>query len=225
MRLNGERLKSNRGVHTAEAFFKDIKFLGKGHESHDLNNIIKRMEHWAHRLYPHFNFDDVISTCEKLGKKKEIQRHMYRYRQGVLEPELIVRNVEDSENMEHHDLEMDPIDELDEIIEQQIQNYSVATKRNSTHPGHDSTFDSIRSTIVGTPKFMDRQQIIASTPHYYVSNELGVRPLVHIPENISVTTSCVTRKAGGTELTSEQRAKIAENRRLAQERLKAKRDH
>lgn len=48
-RLNPERLKSDRGIIAIDGFFKDIKFRGKGYEKDDLDDIMKRFEHWAHR--------------------------------------------------------------------------------------------------------------------------------------------------------------------------------
>lgn len=48
-RLNPERLKSDRGIIAIDDIFKDIKFKGKGYEKHDLDDIMKRFEHWAHR--------------------------------------------------------------------------------------------------------------------------------------------------------------------------------
>lgn len=223
LRLNVERLKSERGIQTAENYFKDIKFMGKGHERHDLNNVMKRLEHWAHRLYPNFNFDDFIATCERLGKKKEIQRHMYRYRQGMLEDEAAAKVTEDDNTEDNDREEMEPIDELDEIIDQQIQNYSVAPPKTprTPGPGHDTTFDSLRSSVIGTPKFMGRQPVEASTPLPYSSDDLGVRPLTDTPGKPNADRPPAAATA---PLSSEQMARIAENRRLAQERLKAKRD-
>lgn len=217
LRLNVERLKSERGIHTAEDYFKDITFLGKGHERHDLHNVMKRLEHWAHRLYPAFNFDDFLGTCEKLGKKKQIQTHMYRYRQGLLEPEKPSDHIEDDEAAEKDvDDAMEPIDELDEIIDQQIQNYTVAPPKT---PGHDRTFDSIRSSVVGTPTFMGRRPVVASTPLSHSDSDLGVRPLDRTPSR-----AAAAKASEPSKLSSDQMARIAENRRLAQERLKAKRE-
>lgn len=48
-RLNPERLRSDRGIIAIDDIFKDIKFKGKGYEKHDLDDIMKRFEHWAHR--------------------------------------------------------------------------------------------------------------------------------------------------------------------------------
>lgn len=210
-----ERLKCDRGIHTVEEFYKHIKFMGRGHERHDLNNVMKRLEHFSHRLYPNYNFDDFLTTVEKLGKKKQIQTHMYRYRQGLLEPDQQTPRNDGDDEANERDMEegMEPIDELDEIIDQQIQNYSVAPPKT---PGHDTTFDSVRSSVIATPKFMGRRPVEASTPLSY-TNDLGIRPLDDTPAKPAAPKPTA-------QLTAEQMAKIAENRRLAQERLKAKRE-
>lgn len=203
MRLNVERLKSDRGIHTLENYFKNMKFRGKGNERDDLNAVMKHLEHWAHRLYPNYTFDDFVAQVEKLGRKKELQTHMYRYRHGLLED--IAKNKDDGDEvgdeMSSHMEGVEPIDELDEIIDQQIQNYTMVPRT----PAHDRTFDSIRSSIVATPRLREQHPIEASTP---IS-----RPV--IPEPIDEP---VVKPA----LTSDQMARIAENRRLAQERLRLK---
>lgn len=35
--------------------------------------ILKTYEHWAHRLFPLFSFDDTLQRIEELGSKKEVQ--------------------------------------------------------------------------------------------------------------------------------------------------------
>lgn len=47
--LNVERLKGPRGIIAIDDFFSDIKFKGKGYEKQDLDDVMKRLEHWAHR--------------------------------------------------------------------------------------------------------------------------------------------------------------------------------
>lgn len=208
LRLNVERLKSDRGIHTVENYFKDMKFHGKGHERDDLNAMIKRLEHWAHRLYPNYTFDDFVTQVEKLGRKKELQTHMYRYRHGLLED--TAKNKENNGTEEGDEMNMihmegvEPIDELDEIIDQQIQNYTMPSRLLQT-PSHDRTFDSIRSSLIATPHLRDHQPVEASTPI--------ARPTMAQPSD-----EPVARPA----LSSEQMARIAENRRLAQERLRLK---
>lgn len=48
-KLNEEKLKGPRGIIAVDDFFKDVKFKGKGYEKQDLNDVLKRLEHWAHR--------------------------------------------------------------------------------------------------------------------------------------------------------------------------------
>lgn len=47
--LNAERLKGPRGIIAVEDFYKDMKFKGKGYEKQDLDEVMNRLEHWAHR--------------------------------------------------------------------------------------------------------------------------------------------------------------------------------
>lgn len=72
-KLDPERLKGPRGIAVIADAFKDFKFHGKGYEKMDLNRVMKRLEHWAHRLYPRFQFDDCLDKIEKLGQKKPVQ--------------------------------------------------------------------------------------------------------------------------------------------------------
>jgi TIMELESS-interacting protein len=92
MKLDPERLKGPRGITVIENAFKDFKFHGKGHERLDLNRVMKRLEHWAHRLYPRFQFDDCLDKIEKLGQKKPVQVNVLlvvgftHCRQGIFKP-------------------------------------------------------------------------------------------------------------------------------------------
>jgi TIMELESS-interacting protein len=47
--LNVERFKGQRGIIAVEDYYKDMKFKGKGYEKQDLDEVMKRLEHWAHR--------------------------------------------------------------------------------------------------------------------------------------------------------------------------------
>lgn len=214
LRLNVERLTGDRGVHKLEDFFKDIKYRGKGHEKEDLDNVMKRIEHWAHRLYPKYNFNDFVATTERLGKKKQVQTHMNRYRTGQLDPVIRDGVGSGDEQMgagDGMDNEPEPIDEFDDLIGQQIEKYRTAPPRTPGHTMNDSTFNTLKeSSIMGTPTFMGRAPVEASTP-LYVDD---IRPLADTPQP-------PIEKA---PLTSEMLARIAENRRAAQERLRIRRE-
>lgn len=208
LRLNVERMiGAERGVHTLEKYYNDMKYRGKGHEKEDLDNVLKRMEHWAHRLYPKYTFKDFLATAEQLGKKKQLQTHMNRYRQGMLE--LTVKPVVDDEPEEMEVVDQ-PFDDIDELLGQQIEKYKTAPSASKLN---NTTFDSMRSSVITTPKFMGRRPMEASTP----MSPMGCRPLDETP----VPTQPDTPRP---QLTIEQRAMIAENRLKALERLKARRE-
>lgn len=232
--LNAERLIGARGVHEIERGFVGIRFAGKGHEAADLDNVLKRLEHWAHRLYPRYNFPDFIATAEKLGRKKLVQRHMDRYRQGLLEPRASNSDDENggagaaghgggNDDDDERTLIAEPIDELDDLIGQQIEKYRTRTPGttagalNASSQHNDSTFNALRGTATafGTPSFVGgRVPVEASTPmnatmvaDTTADEHHDVRPLPATP---------------APKLSAEQMARIADNRRLAQERLLAK---
>lgn len=205
LRLNVERLiVRDRGVHTLEKYFQGMKYRGKGFEKEDLDIVMKRMEHWAHRLYPKYNFKDFLATTEQLGKKKQVQTHMNRYRQGMLELNDKPVVEDEPEDMEIVD---QPFDDIDELLGQQIEKYKTAP---SASKYNNTTFDSMRSSVITTPRFMGRKPVEASTP----MSPMGCQPLDETPVPDPPT----------PQLTSEQRAMIAENRKKALEKLKARRD-
>lgn len=222
LRLNVERLKSERGIQAIDEYFTDIKFHGKGHEKHDLNNVLKRLEHWAHRLYPKYNFDDFIETTEKLGKKKQIQTYMNMYRQGLLEKVNVqIENDDKDDEMNENDdgivAPREPIDEFDDLIGQQIEKYRTLPPRT---PAHETTFDSIRS-----PNSSSRSSVLLATPSFSSRAAVASTPMSDIyPLPQSPMPAATDSSSTSTTITSEQMAKIAENRRIAQERLRAKRE-
>lgn len=72
-KLDHFRLCGPRGIPTLPEIFADTEFKGKGHELEDLNNLMAKYEHWAHRLFPKLPFDGILEKIEKLGSKKPVQ--------------------------------------------------------------------------------------------------------------------------------------------------------
>jgi len=84
-KLNPERLMGPRGIQTIEDLFGDWESKGKGKEFDDLEVVMKKMEHWAHRLYPKLPFDNVVDiVANRLGKKKVVQTHVKKIRLGMV---------------------------------------------------------------------------------------------------------------------------------------------
>lgn len=84
-KLNPERLMGPRGIQTIEDLFEGWECKGKGKEFDDLDSVMKKLEIWAHRLYPKLPFDNVIDViANRLGKKKTVQTHMKKIRLGMV---------------------------------------------------------------------------------------------------------------------------------------------
>jgi len=113
-KLNPERLMGPRGVQTIEDLFGDWESKGKGKEFDDLEVVMKRMEHWAHRLYPKLPFDSVLDVvANRLGKKKAIQTHVKKIRLGMVTETVHVgggevREEEDEREVERYGEEEQP---------------------------------------------------------------------------------------------------------------------
>ncbi|TMW54876.1 hypothetical protein DOY81_000109, partial [Sarcophaga bullata] len=223
-RLNVEVLRGPRGLHTIEDYFKDIKYKGKGHEKEDLDEVMRRLQHWGHRMYPTYKLDDVLTNIERLGKKKPLQVHMSRYRLGMLESMKnhgeINEEMDDDEDQPPNVAD-EPYDEFDALLDEQIAISKVASytpgPNNTRHSGTGTgsiTNTSISSSNVTTHSF-SRANAVASTPYAGQAN-LNDSDLA-VPSTPNQISTPVTK-----QLTAEQIARIAENKRLAQERLAAK---
>uniref|UniRef100_A0A1B6LDG2 TIMELESS-interacting protein n=1 Tax=Graphocephala atropunctata TaxID=36148 RepID=A0A1B6LDG2_9HEMI len=122
MVLNPQRLRGPRGLGVMETFFTDIpdKLRGKGKEKEDLDLVMGRMEHWAHRLMPRLQFDDCLKKIETLGNKRLVMNMVKRIRLGLEENETVPQEVLQREDVEESPLsdvdaplpDVDPFDEL-----------------------------------------------------------------------------------------------------------------
>jgi len=67
------RLTSDAGLPELARLFAAYKPNANKNEFDQLDDIINRMEHWAHRLYPKFKFEDFLERVNKLGHKKSVK--------------------------------------------------------------------------------------------------------------------------------------------------------
>lgn len=194
--LNPERLKGPRGIIAIDDFFQNIKFKGRGYEKDDLKEVMKRLEHWSHRMFPKYNFDDALSKIERLGRKKEISNHMTRYRLGQLvkddeqNPNVLSDEDQDKEDTLANEL---PIDEFENLINQQIAL--------STTSLPSTSFVGNISGISGITHVPQSSQIMPSSQ---VDNEPSQQQQQQTPS-----------QPPKVQLTDEQRAKIEENKKRA----------
>ncbi|XP_058455739.1 protein TIPIN homolog [Malaya genurostris] len=151
--LNVQRLCGPRGIVDMESYFKGIKLHGKGHEPDDLDAIMKRMQHWAHRMFPKYGLDDTLAKIEILGRKKQMQSYMNKYRMNLLEPEITdTDDGKDEDGLTYESNVMDqPLDPLDSMLEEQI---AISRAANLNTSGIENlsvserNFDSMRNDTI-----------------------------------------------------------------------------
>ncbi|XP_034666865.1 protein TIPIN homolog [Drosophila subobscura] len=228
-RLTVDTLRGPRGIHTIENYFKDIKLKGRGHEKSDLDEVLRRLQHWGHRMYPTYTFDDVLNNIERLGKKKPLQVHMTRYRLGQLE-DLRMQEadaVDDGPDEQNDGAADEPFDEFDALLGEQIAMSKLAPRTPaSTYQKAklSSTMASTSSTLV-TPSFS--RHAVVSTPYSVVNGPsfdkdgapVDAHDMSDYGQPLPPTQPSTP---AAKKLSADQMARIAENRRLAQERLLAK---
>lgn len=153
-KLDAARLKNTKGVHTIENYFVGFKFNGKGHEKNDLDRVMKRMEHWAHRLFPKYQFDDFIEKTEALGSKKGLSTFLTKYRRDMLLDDIITPD-NDINTVENEEEQPEPVDEFDLLIAQEIEK----TKR----PTISQTIQNNTPTVdLNSPQISSHQPITPS---------------------------------------------------------------
>ena len=82
-KLNPDRILGPRGVTILSEVFQDFTPKGGDHVFEDLDRAMKKMEHWAHRMYPKLPFDNTMARVSVLGKKMQIQVSYLPNMQGL----------------------------------------------------------------------------------------------------------------------------------------------
>lgn len=165
-RLTTALLKGPKGAHTIEKYFQGFKFHGKDHEKEDLDRIMKRMEHWCHRLYPKFNFDDCLAKIENLGNKRDLQVFLRKYRLGEISadddfktPEFVNDNDDDDDDERRE--EATPQEEFDLLLAEQIN------KQRQNESATSSAFDNLLASV--------NPPVAAKNPEPELSDEIKER--------------------------------------------------
>ncbi|CAD5205605.1 unnamed protein product [Bursaphelenchus okinawaensis] len=75
----------------------------------DLEDVMLKMENWAHDLFPKMSFSDFLLKAEQLGRKRAVHTHMLKIRNGMefgpeqdelIAPEFVEDNEENAEKKE-----------------------------------------------------------------------------------------------------------------------------
>lgn len=141
-------------------------------------------------MFPKYNFDDSLAAIERLGKKKEMNIHMVRYRMDQLtkDDERNLLDVpEDLEEM--HVTRDEPADEFDALIDEQIALTTAHSRMHATNVS-DRSFDNISG--------------IASQYNNSISSTPAPQTFTSITQPLSSPQT--------SQISEETRARIAENR-------------
>lgn len=136
-KLNTARLRGPKGVQTIEKYFEGFKFNGKGHEKNDLDRVMKRLEHWSHRLFPKYQFDDFLDKVEVLGAKRDLQTFLTKYRRDDLSDDLIITDT-DGDMIIQREPSPEPADAFDLLIAEQIEKTKQVTMLQTPKDGLDT---------------------------------------------------------------------------------------
>jgi len=55
-----------------------------GDDIENMRKTVNLLQHWSHRLFPKYTFDDFLTKCETLGKKRPIRTHLRKVRTGQI---------------------------------------------------------------------------------------------------------------------------------------------
>lgn len=83
-KLDVDRLLSDeRGLPELVKMAASLKFR-QGHAIEYMKRTMSLYKLWSHRLFPKYTFEDFLTKCETLGKKKPIKTHLRKVRLGML---------------------------------------------------------------------------------------------------------------------------------------------
>lgn len=153
-------------------------------------------------MFPKYTFDDSLAAIERLGKKRELNIHMARYRLDQLtkddDDRVLSDADDDGENNPNRERQDDePMDEFEALIDEQI---ALSTVQSRTSIGmNDQSFDDISSASA----FSQLKDHLNSTP----------LASTHLPKFSQP--SQTQQPSTQSDISDEVRARIAENKRKA----------
>ncbi|XP_012176309.1 protein TIPIN homolog [Bombus terrestris] len=171
-KLNTERLKGPKGIHTIEKYFEGFKFHGQGYEKLDLDRVMKRLEHWGHRLFPKLDFDDFLERLEKLGTKKDLQVFIRKYRQDMINEDNDIIN-EDNIDVEENIVQDEPIDEFDLLIAEQIEKQKQVMQQTAINV--PTTNNDVFDKLLSQSNTTNSQSVTNASTSSHLSDEVKAR--------------------------------------------------
>lgn len=76
-------LDEDRGLPELLRMVSNITFK-PGRQFKDMKKTLALFELWSHRLFPKYTFEDFLTKCETLGKKRPVKTHLRKVRLGMI---------------------------------------------------------------------------------------------------------------------------------------------
>ncbi|KAI1728682.1 replication fork protection component swi3 domain-containing protein [Ditylenchus destructor] len=103
-RFTERELTSLKGLPALKAAFDNHRINSNIGPYENVNAILRKMEYWAHGLYPQLNFDDFLEKTEIIGRKRLVKVTMTKLRMGMsLDENAAPENEENEDNEENDD--------------------------------------------------------------------------------------------------------------------------
>lgn len=176
-------------------------------------------------MFPKYNFDDALTAIERLGRKKEVNHHMVRYRLDQLtkDDEKIMSDGDEAVDHNNDQLNEDvPMDEFEALIDEQIALTTVHSRTNAS--ALDKSFDNMLS-LSNSTQFNNN---VSSSTHisqpstsqqHFPSQHIQPSNTQHQQSLFSQPQSHEKNSQAASAISEEVRARIAENKKRALEKL------
>lgn len=181
------------------------------------------------RLYPKYDLDDSLLTIEKMGKKRDIQLHMHRYRHDLLTPqsdEFVPSDKEEDDQLN----EQVPMDEFEALIDQQIAASTMTgVSRLDNDSMNRSAMDAAFDNLSGITSFAKAASQNPNKSNYESEAMMSTQPEPSTstqPEATQPGSSQSKPQVSQQEqrrLSDDLKARIAANKQRAMALLEAKR--
>ncbi|CAD6184409.1 unnamed protein product [Caenorhabditis auriculariae] len=121
--LNESLLVGPKGIPNLRKLFKNYVPDQREDPYVNLRTLMKKYEHWAHLMFPSSKFEDVVSRCENLGKKRRVKVYMIITRMDQLDNDEEMRDEPDRRVRKEKNLNIidDGKDDGEEIGEKHVE--------------------------------------------------------------------------------------------------------
>ncbi|KAI1721867.1 replication fork protection component swi3 domain-containing protein [Ditylenchus destructor] len=136
-RFTERELTSLKGLPALKAAFDDHRMNINIGPYANMNAILRKMEYWAHGLYPQLNFDDFLEKTEIIGRKRLVKVTMTKLRMGMsLEENTVSENEENDDNDGDTQTGYETNDNTEEPPVQKLSENMSPDLDKQEHPSH-----------------------------------------------------------------------------------------